>query len=64
MEERKKRGGGMGAGLACDDGKQAPNQRKPMRKYTQVDLLAKLCAMPGNGMIVDCRGFDRGIWLV
>lgn len=33
-------------------------------KRTQVDLLAKLCAMPGNGMIVDCRGFDRGIWLV
>ena len=38
--------------------------RKHTHKHTQVDLLAKLSAMPGNGMIVDCRGFDRGIWLV
>lgn len=34
------------------------------RWHRQVDLLAGLCTMPGNGMIVDCRGFDRGIWMV
>lgn len=31
---------------------------------TQVDVFSKLSTMPGNGMTVDCRGVDRGIWLV
>lgn len=30
----------------------------------QVDPLDELCTVPGNGMIVDCTGFDRGIWLL
>lgn len=34
------------------------------RRHRQVDLLAGLCTMPGNGIIADCRGFDRGIWIV
>lgn len=37
---------------------------RSMLTDTQVDLFSKLSTMPGNGMTVDCRGFDRGIWLV
>lgn len=36
---------------------------RSMTTITQVDL-SEPSAVPGNGMIVDCRGFDRGIWLV
>lgn len=48
-----------------EEGGQARMRREKdgsMTTIAQVDL-SEPSAAPGNGMIVDCRGFDRGIWL-